>query len=231
MPKPRNKSQYEILMDVKYFDDITSLQIIMGIHRQSGACFEKDYYNQGEGIKENFISGMLTAFTSFEKVIGEQLGMEIDSNKPKAIQYGDFTISIVDGKLLRIALISSSPIGNIMRDKCIGFVKGYEEKHLFDLVNFRGDMDIFFDFQNVINNNLDVKLNYKSKVNKSSLEKYDGPKSVKKVFQQMVDMQEEFYPIKIAPILMREADLTDTMAKYYTYDAYRWYVFDAINKK
>ncbi|TFF96275.1 MAG: hypothetical protein EU544_01015 [Promethearchaeota archaeon] len=228
MPKPKNKTQYEILQDVKYFDDITSCQIIMAIQKQSGECFEKEYYNQGDGIKENFVSGFLTALSSFETVISEQLGMESEGNQIKAIQYGDFSISIVDGELLRLALISSEPIGNLFRDKCKILVDTYEEKHSYDLEKFRGDMDIFFDFRQEVEKQLDVKLNYKSKINAKSLEKYEGPKSVRKVLETMVKMGDEFYPVNLPPILMREAELTETNAKYYTYDAYLWYVFEQI---
>ncbi|MGQ4872998.1 MAG: hypothetical protein ACTSVV_07980 [Promethearchaeota archaeon] len=228
MPRLRNKTQYEILQDVRYFDDITTLQIIMAIHRQSGACFAKVYYNQGEGIKENFISGFLTAFSSFESVICEQLGIEPGNRSFKAIQYGDFAISIIDGNLLRISLISNDTIGSIMRDKCLSLLNKYEKKHKHDLENFTGDMDIFDDFGKFVEKELDVKLNLKSVINKNSLDKYDGPKSVKKVLQHMYDMKDAFFPAKLPAILAREAKLSDTMAKFYTYDAYLWYIFDPV---
>ena len=227
MPKSRSKSQYEILQDVKYFDDITTLQIIMAIERKSGACFAREVYNQGDGIQANFISGFLTAFSSFEKVIGEQLGLDdAEIEKLKAIQYGDFTISIVDSGVLRLSLISSNPIGNITRDKCRTLLKRYEKAHLYDLLKFSGNMDIYDDFHNYVTKELDIKLNYKSTINEDSLDRYDGPKGVKKVLKHMAQMGDEFYPVKVPPILVREANLTETMAKFYTFDAYLWYIFN-----
>ncbi len=231
MPKPRNKTQFEILSDVKYFDDITTLQIIMAIHRQSGSCFQRLTFNQGEGIKENFVSGFLTAFSSFETVIGQQLGKETVENKIKAIQYGDFTISMVDGEFLRIALISATPIGNIMRDKCFSLTRMFEKRHESDLKKFSGECDTFDDFGSTVEKEIDIKLNYTSKINKLSLDKYEAPRSVKNVLSRMLEMNDAFYPAKLPSIFIREADQTETMAKYYAYDAYLWYVFEPVNNK
>ncbi len=231
MPKPRNKTQYEILSDVKYFEDITTLQIIMAIHRTSGSCFQRITFNQGEGIKENFVSGFLTAFSSFETVVGLQLGKETVENKIKAIKYGDFTISIVDGEFLRIALISENLVGNILRDKCFALTKTFEKKHEYDLKKFTGECDTFNDVSSVVEKEIDIKLNYKSKINKLSLEKYDAPRNVKNVLSRMLDMNDIFYPAKLPSIFTREADQTETMSKFYTYNAYLWYVFEPVNNK
>lgn len=229
--KPKNHSYSEIISEVQYFEDITNLQVIMAIHRQSGACFAKVHYNKGDGIQENFVSGFLTAFSSFEKVVSEQLGTTPDIETIKAIQYGDFTITIFDQAHLRISLISSEPIRKKMREKCKILTKNYEKNQKIYLENFSGSMDLFLDFPKFVRKELDVKLNYKSQVNKGILDKYECPKNVKKVLETMAKLDEMFYPKDLPYVLMREADLNETMAKYYAYNAFLWYVFEALKEE
>ncbi|MFO8020536.1 MAG: hypothetical protein R6U96_18080 [Promethearchaeia archaeon] len=228
--KIRKKSEAEIYEIVKYFENITSLQIVMGIHRTSGTAFAEEKYNQGENIRANLISGFLTAITSFEEAIGTRMRKEFCKSEKKAVQYGEFTITIFDGDLLRIGLITGDLIGDLMKKKCKNFLADYEEKHQRDLENFIGDKEIFSDFSEEIEKELDVELNYPCKVNPEMLDKYDGSRSVRKVLKNMYEMGDVFLPKELVPILMREADLTRINAKFYTYDAYSWYVIEPIDQ-
>jgi hypothetical protein len=228
--KIKKKTDSEIYEIVKYFDDITSLQIVMGIHRTSGTAFAEEKFNSGENIKANLISGFLTAISSFEEAIGERMGKEICNSEKKAVQYGDFTITILDSQLLRIGIITGDLIGELMKKKCTTLLCNYEEKHEKDLEKFIGDKELFSDFSNMVEKELDVELNFPCKVNSEMLDKYDGSRSVRKVLEGMYEMEDIFLPKDLVSILMREADLSENHAKYYTYDLYSWYVIEAVKK-
>ena len=82
------------------------------------------------------------------------------------------------------------------------------------------------DFPKAVEKELDVKLNYLSEINEKSLENYPGPKDVRKVFRSMKKMGDQFYPGDLPAILMREAGLSETQAKWHVFEAYHWYVFE-----
>ncbi|MGV9172002.1 MAG: hypothetical protein ACOC44_08090 [Promethearchaeia archaeon] len=229
--KIKKKSEAEIYEIVKYFDNITSLQIIMGIHRVSGTAFSEVKYNQGENIKANLISGFLTAISSFEEAIGSRMRKEFCKSEKKAVQYGEFTITFFDGESLRIGFITGDLMGEMMKKKCENLLTNYEEKHRRDLENFIGDKDLFSDFSKEIEKELDVELNYPCKINPEMLDKYDGSRSVRKVLENMYEMGDVILPKDLVPILMREAGLTKINAKFYTYDAYSWYVIEPVNQE
>ncbi|MHA1439492.1 MAG: hypothetical protein ACTSPD_18130 [Promethearchaeota archaeon] len=223
----KKKKQSEIIKLVQYFDDVTSLQIVLAIHN-SGVTLNKCYYNSGEGIKENLLSAALSVITTFESEIEDQLGMDCEdkSGRIHTIDYRNFSISIFFGGLLRLGILTNTSIGSLMKEKCKDLIKQYEIVHNYDLKNFTGDIGPFNDFHEIVDKELDGKLNKKCIINIMSLNSFDAPKNVKKVFSSMHSMEDEIYPKNIPSILKREAKINLTEAKYYTYDAYISYVLE-----
>lgn len=224
--KHKKLSQSELISETQYFDDITNLQMIMAIHRQSGTCFATASYNDGEEIQENLVSGFLTAITSFGTEIGDAIGKNNIVSKGKSVVYGDFTITILDGKELRLGIISTNTPGRIMKEKAIHLLEKYEREHSNDLSPFKGEMSLFEDFPQLVDKMLDGDLNKKNIINYNTLKEYDGPKKVRKVLKDMHKMDEEFYPGQLPYIFNREAGLSLTEAKFYAYDAYKCYIFN-----
>ena len=121
-----------------YFDDVTSLQIILAIH-PSGVTVSKCYYNSGEGIQENLVSAALSVITTFQSEISDQMGMEVNEEKTglaaieeefkiQTVDYENFSITVIDSKLLRIAVISNNRLREKMREKCITLLKVYKKQ-------------------------------------------------------------------------------------------------------
>ena len=227
-------------MDIKtyadYFEDVTSLQIVLAIH-PSGVTVSKCYYNAGKGIQENLVSAALSVITTFQSEISDQMGMEVDEEKTglaaiedeykvQTVDYENFSITVIDSKLLRIAVISNNRLRERMREKCIELLKIYEKKHEYNLVYFSGETTIFEDFPQVVEKELDGKLNQKCIINHISLLSYDAPKRVRKTLASMYSMEDIMIPAKIPPILVREGGLELQEARFYTYDAYISYVIE-----
>jgi hypothetical protein len=210
-----------------YFEDVTSLQIVLAIH-PSGVTVSKCYYNSGKGIQENLVSAALSVITTFQSEISDQMGMEVEKSKEKiqTVDYENFTITVLDGQSLRIAIISNQKLRERMREKCSRLLREYEKKHEYDLLYFSGETTTFEDFPQIVEKELDGKLNKKCIINHLSLLSYDAPKKVKKTLASIYNMEDILSPIKIPPILIREGGLDPQEAKFYTYDAYISYVIE-----
>ena len=210
-----------------YFTDVISIQIVLAIH-PSGVTVSKCYYNSGEGIQENLVSAALSVITTFQSEITDQMGMEVKKSSQiiQTVDYENFTITVLDGKSLRIAIISNQKLREMMREKCMQMLNNYEKKHQDDLSNFSGETTVFEDFPQIVEKDLDGKLNKRCIVNHISLLSYDAPKRVRKTLASMYNMEDEIYPSKIPAILVREGGLNLNEAKFYTYDAYISYVLE-----
>jgi hypothetical protein len=217
----------DVLTYADYFEDVTSLQIILAIH-PSGVTVSKCYYNAGKGIQENLVSAALSVITTFQSEISDQMGMEVKKSKERiqTVDYENFTITVLDGKSLRIAIISNQKLRERMREKCMQMLLDYEKKHEYDLAYFSGETTTFEDFPQVVEKEIDGKLNKRCIINHLSLLSYDAPKRVRKTLASMYSMEDVMIPAKIPSILMREGGLESTEARFYTYDAYISYVIE-----
>ena len=219
-----------------YFEDVTSLQIVLAIH-PSGVTVSKCYYNSGKGIQENLVSAALSVITTFQSEISDQMGMEVDEEKTglaaieeeykiQTVDYENFSITVIDSNLLRIAVISNNRLRDKMREKCVELLNVYQKNHEYDLLNFSGETTAFEDFSQVVEKELDGKLNHKCIINHISLLSYDAPKRVRKTLASMYSMEDVMFPAKIPSILVREGGLDPKEAQFYTYDAFISYVIE-----
>jgi len=223
----RNKKLSEVLAIAQYFNNVTSLQIVLAIH-PSGVTIAKSFYNAGEGIQENLVSAALSVITTFESEISDQMGIDIGDKKGKihTVDYKNFTITVFDGKFLRIGIISIGKLFSIMRDNCWNLLNTYEMAHSYDLKDFSGETSIFSDFSEVVDKNLDGKLNKICKINHHSLAAFTAPKKVIKILGSMHSIGDRILPGKVPAVLVREAKISETDAQYYTFDAYKCYVLE-----
>jgi len=223
----RNKKLSEIIGISQYFANVTSLQIVLAIH-PSGVTISKAFYNSGEGIQENLVSAALSVITTFESEISDQMGIEIGAKKGKihTVDYKNFTISVFDGQYLRLGVISIGKLFSLMREKCWSLLTTYEMAHSNDLNDFTGETSIFDDFPEIVDKELDGKLNKICKINNNSLAAFDAPKKVIKILGSMHKIGDEIHPGKIPSVLVREANISETDAQYYTFEAYKCYVLE-----
>jgi hypothetical protein len=187
----------DVIRYAEYFEDVTSLQIVLAIH-PSGVTVSKCYYNAGEGIQENLVSAALSVITTFQFEISDQMGMEIEDRKRKiqTVDYENFAITVVDGRSLRIAVISNIKLREKMREKCMELLDDYEKKHEENLKNFTGETTNFEDFPRIVERELDGRLNKICGINHLSLLSYDAPKRVKKTLASMYSMAYISYVIE-----------------------------------
>lgn len=223
----KNKVETDV---AEYFEDITSLQIVLAIH-PSGVTIAKAYYNSGSGIQENLVSAALSVITTFESEIGEQMKISETKGDFHIVDYKNFTITVLDGALLRIGIISSGKLRGIMIEKCRELLKIYEMSHKIALKNFEGETSIFDDFATVVDKQLDAVLNKKCTINYLSFEAYDAPKKIKRILFNMHQMSDELFPVKIPSILIREGGVSLTEAKFFTFNAYKSYVIEPLKEE
>ncbi|MFX1497101.1 MAG: nitrous oxide reductase family maturation protein NosD [Promethearchaeota archaeon] len=214
------------LSKAQYFKDITSILTILAIHEESGLCLSKIALHGGIGLDENLFTGFISAIGSFKNELAKQMGLQVrGEGGDNTIAYNEFTITLMDGEFLRLGLVSYQSLGDLIKAQCEQILRAYEIKHVNDLKNFDGDLQIFNDFEETIEKGLDINLNKKCIINVKQLNNFDGPESFITILNDLKSRSEGFYPAEIALTLIRELNISDQEANFMIYEAYKNQVF------
>ncbi|MFX0060507.1 MAG: hypothetical protein ACFE8J_19600, partial [Candidatus Heimdallarchaeota archaeon] len=214
----------------QYFQDVTSILTILAIHNDSGLCLSKIAIHAGIGLDENLFTGFISAMGSFKNELADQMGIRVQGGSgDNIIEYNEFTITLMDGEYLRLGLVSYSSLGDLIKQRCGQILRDYEVKHVNDLKNFDGEIQIFGDFKEIIETGLDMNLNKKCTINVKHLNKYDAPEYFITILNDLNSRSEGFYPAEISPILMKELKISDQEANFMVFEAYKNKLFTPIN--
>lgn len=217
------------LSKAQFFKDVSSILTILAIHKESGLSLSKIAVRGGIGLDEHLFTGFLSAMGSFKDELAKQMGLRVnDGGKDNVIEYNEFTITLMDGEFLRLGLVSYSSLGILIKDKCGQVLKAYETKHINDLKNFEGEIQIFSDFEELIETGLDMNLNKKCSINLKQLNKYDAPESFITILNDLHSSSDGFYPAEITLILAREMNLSEQEANFMVFEAYKNQIFSPI---
>ncbi|MFX1588327.1 MAG: nitrous oxide reductase family maturation protein NosD, partial [Promethearchaeota archaeon] len=220
----------EQLSKAQYFKDLTSILTILAIHNESGLCLSKIALHGGIGLDENLFTGFISAIGSFKNELAKQMGLRVKGEGgDNTIVYNEFTITLMDGEYLRLGLVSHSSLGDLIKEQCGQVLKAYELKHVNDLKEFDGELQIFNDFEETIETGLDMNLNKKCVINIKQLNKYDAPESLITILNDLKSRSDGFYPVEITFTLVREMNISDQEANFMVYEAYKNHIFLPIN--
>jgi hypothetical protein len=228
--KKSQKLNEEQLLESEYFQDVTGILTILAIHNDTGLCLSKIAIHGGIGLDETLFAGFISAMGSFKNELAKQMGLRVrDEGGDNTIEYNEFTITLMDGKFLRLGLVSYSSLGALIKEKCGQVLREYEIKHADDLKNFDGEIEVFKDFEKVIETGLDMNLNKKCIINIKQLNKYDAPESFITILNDINSRSEGFYPAEIIPTLVQELKISDQEANFMVFEAYKNKLFSPIN--
>lgn len=236
LPEKQKKSKKskmlneEQLTEAQYFKDITSIVIIIAIHKDSGLALSKIALHGGIGLDENLFTGFISAMGSFKNELAKQMGLEVrEEGGDNIIQYNEFTITIMDGEFLRLGLVSHSSLGAQIKQQCGQVLRDYEIKHIDKLKNFDGEILAFKDFKNTIETGLIMNLNRKFKLNFKLLNKYETPEPLKRALHEITLRTEEFFLLEIVSTLRERMNLPEQEAYLIVYEAYNNEVFMSLS--
>jgi parallel beta-helix repeat protein len=216
----------EELSDAQYFEDITSILTILAIHNESGLCLSKIALHGGIGLDENLFTGFISAIGSFKNELANQMGLKVRGvGGDNIIQYNEFTITLMDGEYLRLGLVSHKILGELIKQRCGQVLRAYEIKHVDDLKEFDGELQVFKDFKETIETGLDMKLNKKCTINIKKLNKYDANELFITILNDFNSRSDGFYPVEISSTLAREMNISEQKANFMVYKAYRNEIF------
>jgi hypothetical protein len=216
----------EQLSKAHYFKDITSILTVLAIHNESGLCLSKFALHEGIGLDEHLFTGFISAMGSFKDELAKQMGLRVGGEGgDNVIEYNEFTITLMDGEYLRLGLVSHSSLGELVKQKCGQVLNAYENKHINDLKNFEGEIQVFDDFEEMIEVGLELNLNKKSIINVKELNSYDAPETFKTVLNEYKIKTDGFYPIELANALTQELNISEQEANLMVYEAYKNQVF------
>ncbi len=228
--KKSRKLSEEQLSEAQYFKDATTILTILAIHNDSGLCLSKIAVHGGIGLDENLFTGFISAMGSFKDELAKQMGLPVrDGGRDNTIEYNEFTITLMDGEYLRLGLVSYNSLGGLIKERCGQVLRTYEIKHVNDLKNFDGELQIFKDFEEAIETALDLNLNKKCVIDIKQLNKYDAPESFITILNDLNSSSEGFYPAEIALTLVREMKISDQEANFMVYEAYKNHIFSPIS--
>jgi len=227
--KKSRKLNEDQLLEAQYFKDATSILTILAIHNESGLCLSKIAIHGGTGLDENLFTGFISAIGSFKNELAKQMGLQVrDKGGDNTIVYNEFTITLMDGEYLRLGLVSYSSLGDLLKEQCGQVLRAYEIKHVNDLKNFDGELQIFNDFEEAIETGLNLNLNKKCSINIKQLNKYDGPESFITILNDLNSRSDGFYPAEITSTLVRDMNISDQEANFMVYEAYKNHIFSPI---
>jgi len=224
--RKKPKLNEEQLSKAQYFKDATSILTILAIHNESGLCLSKIAAHGGIGLDEHLFTGFISAMGSFKDELAKQMGLRVQGEGgDNTIEYNEFTITLMDGEYLRLGLVSYKSLGNLIKEQCGQVLRTYEIKHVNDLKNFDGDIQVFNDFEEAIERGLDMNLNKKCIINEKHLNKYDAPESFITILNDLRSRSDGFYPAEIISTLVREMNISDPEANFMVYEAYKNQIF------
>lgn len=230
--KKSRKLNEDQLLEAQYFKDATSILTILAIHNESGLCLSKIAIHGGTGLDENLFTGFISAIGSFKNELAKQMGLQVrDEGGDNTIVYNEFTITLMDGEYLRLGLVSYSSLGDLIKEQCGQVLRAYEIKHVNDLKNFDGELQIFNDFEEAIETGLNLNLNKKCSINIKQLNKYDAPESFITILNDLNSRSDGFYPAEIASTLVREMNISEQEANFMVYEAYKNQIFSPIKSR
>ncbi|MHA1269331.1 MAG: hypothetical protein ACTSPY_06040 [Candidatus Helarchaeota archaeon] len=120
------------------------IKYIMIIYKISGIVVYSQAFG-GIDLDEDLISGFLTAISSFGSEISKK------DTDMKSITYQDFEIEIVDGINIKVALILNGKKIGIIKNLLKEFINIFETKNKDKIANWKGDVSVFDDTNQLIN--------------------------------------------------------------------------------
>ena len=227
--KKSRKLSEEQLSKAQYFQDVTSILTILAIHNDSGLCLSKIAIHGGIGLDENLFTGFISAMGNFKDELAKQMGLPVgDGGGDNVIEYNEFTITLMDGEYLRLGLVSHNSLGDLIKEQCGQVLRAYEIKHVNDLKNFDGEIQVFNDFEDAIEIGLDMNLNKKCIINVKQLNNYDAPESFMIILNDLNSRSDGFFPAEITLTLVREMNISEQKANFMVYEAYKNQIFSPI---
>jgi len=222
LPKKSKNLTEKQLADAQYFKDVTSILIIIAIHKDSGLALSKIAFHEGNGLDEDLFTGFISAMGSFKNELAKQMGLRVrEEGGDNVIQYNEFTITVMDGEFLRLGLVSHSNLGPFIKQQCAHVLRDYEIKHMDKLKNFDGEILTFKDFEAAIESGLNMNLNKKFGIDIKQLNKYDASVPLKTILHEINLKSNSFYLVEISTALIQKNKLSEHEANFMVYEAYK----------
>ena len=139
---PYKRKKIKELVDIRVkFTDLENLQHLFIINKENGLTLFSHSFSDKQ-IDENLISGFISAISSF----GVELGGRVHQNATKSdevselkeLSYNQFKIIIIEGGVIRIALLLLKSPSLSLKTNVKAFVSSFEKTHADFLAKWHG---------------------------------------------------------------------------------------------
>ncbi|MFX1451818.1 MAG: hypothetical protein ACFFCM_13295 [Promethearchaeota archaeon] len=128
---------YKDIDEVEQKYSMKILRYLIVVQKNTGITLYREKLGSDVELDPFLVSGFLSAISSF----GTELSKKETSMKKMA--YQDFEINFEDGKYIRIALLSHGKGTKFITLQLQEFVRKFEEKYSFEIMNWSGNMTVF----------------------------------------------------------------------------------------
>ena len=150
--------------DASIIHDVIKIKHLLAIMKQSGTCVVERSYSK-EKLEADLVSGFLTAIASFGKEVGNKNKKE-SVGEAIIFDYQDFKILMMDGRYSRVALILDGVPTESLKDRLQSFINLFESS--YPLENWKGNVSIFKDIDNLIESAFKITLIYPLVISKEA---------------------------------------------------------------
>jgi hypothetical protein len=146
-----------VVSSATIFEDAINLQHIMIIHKSTGtALYFKSFAD--ESLDPDLISGFLSAVQSFGKEIKSQKSLN-------ELSYGDKVLLFSDGEYIRVTLVLGKTASPYLKRNLAEFIGKFEVANLKKLQNWKGQLNIFQEAGDLIDDVLNTSVILPHKIN------------------------------------------------------------------
>lgn len=194
-------------------DDEQNIRMVFIIHKESSVLFAKKLYGlKDETSKSDLISGFLNAVSGW----GQEVKKSEKADGLRLLVWNEFSILLNHGEYITAAIVSDSIIrSDEMKERIDSLTNSFEEMYDEEIKSFSGNIKSFEGFSLQIDDILKTHHQYKCKVDYKKLETLEISKSIKKFFQNLSYVQNDFFVIDLIQ------DITDQKIFKKKNDAYK----------
>ncbi len=216
-----NTLKYERVRKCNLFLEAINIIALGLLYSNEQEFTSKEIFPHGKLLDENLL---LTMFSTLK---------EIEVEKDKQYWYQNFIhdhyLIVIEGNHLKIGIISRREVSKTSLNYWSKSLLSFEDKNEKDINKTENIDKICRLLLNSLKPLLNIDLNKSFSININKLENFKIPEEIAILFRKLSSKNIVFYPSKIPSFISKNSIISEPMALYYTFEAYKSNIFKKQN--